>query len=589
MYGNGTLVSPGNGNNNSITTGSGQGDDEDTIIYSVDNATLLGLKQYYDKDVDIQICRRRKMQETFRAEWSVGRQQNGKETSRLAHFNTERYQRLLRAFFQEAHDYLMLFGFVGYYCVKDMPRWLERWQERQKETTMLVEDTEDDELPFGVIRLGLTVQDMCGTYQVVRREGSIRQRMVFECDDEKLGRRYNFYVFDQGATFEPLQQARRLNDPDADLVVLTPFMELYNSRCGIEEARTCLFDANYMATHPESFVVAKPLPEQKVEQIPEEVRYAFDNISTAAQANNLRRIELSTALANSQKEVIQSNSQRRPLRGRIGTLEGTGIDARGSNSLYQARKSLYLRPDMKESLEVLPESMDLARGPVPVTLLNVEDLQRRYESEICSVMDFPQCFLRPGHESSGGSSSNGASKPDHKNEARLVFAQKQLEETVINQQTVFQDLFVEVYARSFGALELLLQGENKAYKAQEIRLNFENLSVKTDQAIMGLLPLVLAGVVGDDEMRQLMTRNGILDEGESMQSRSERKKRLNAATMSEKKGDQKTKKKDKKASEKKKEPEPKTKDEKKRSASSSSSSESDEKPKRKKVKKDGSQ
>ncbi len=534
MYANGALVAPSLDGQGNMAMADDE-EDENAVTYAVDTATLMGLKQFYDKDADIQICRRRKLHATFRPEWSVGLWDEAQEheLQRLGHLNSERVKRLLRAFLSEAHDYLVLFGFVGYYCVKDMPSWLEQRAEEEYQTEC------DDELPFGVIRLGLTQQDTYGVFKLVQRQGSTQRRMVFRCTDEHLARRYEFYVFEQQPNFEPLQQERRLNDPNADLVVLTPFMELYNRRCVIEEARTCLMDANYMASHPESFVVAKPLPEQRTEMLPEEVRYAFDNISMAQQANNLRRIELSTALANGQKDALQQSSRRQPIRGRVGTLSGTGIDARGGASLYSERKSVFVRPDMKESLEVLPESMDLARGPPPVTLVSVEELQLRYESELCSLMDFPQCFLRLGQSGGGGGATKNKQQESKSGEAGLVFAQKQLEEEVEKQQTLFHELFVEAYERTFGALERQLDDEcekkTKSKRQGTVRLHFENVASKTDQAIISLLPLVQLGILGDDEFRRMILRNfGGLDEEETAQARAERKKRLTAATMPQK-------------------------------------------------------
>ena len=540
--------------------------DEDDVVQCVDRATLLGLKQYYDKDPDIQICKRRKIHETFRADWSVGLwdEKQEREVKRLAHLDTPRYKKLLRDFLTRAHDYLVLFQFVGYYCVKDMTAWYERMRLREararaieagalEETSSEADEEDDEPLPFGVIDLGLNLSDGYGTFKMVQRAGSVQRRLYFTCNDEVLAERYNFYVFDNGATFETLMEPRRLNDREADLAVLTPFMDLYNKRLEVEEARICLFDANFQSTHPESFVVAKPLPEQRVDQMPEPVRWGKDTMTQAGLENSMRRVELTTALAQDQLNVLKQQSRQGP---RTASLEGTGIDTMGAESLYSARRCRFQRPDLKESLKVLPESMDLARGPAPTPLVVLGELQQRYELEICSAMGFPHSFLRVGGgDGGGGGGQQKAAQESNKNEARLVFAQKEMEEQTEKQQEVFQSLFSEIYKRTFGRLSRGIRQETGGAKQRGApRLNFANISSKTDQAVIALLPLMLAGVLGDDEYRAMVARNyrGLVEEEEKPQARNERKKRLEAATMpkekeGEKKPAKKAKKKEKKA------------------------------------------
>lgn len=592
--------------------------DEDDLVQCVDRATLLGLKQYYDKDPDIQICKRRKIHETFRADWSVGLwdEQQEREVKRLVHMDNARYKKLLRDFLTRAHDYLVLFQFVGYYCVKDMTAWYERMRLREartrlvetgqlEETSSEVEEEEDEPLPFGVIDLGLNLSDGYGTFKLVQRAGSVQRRLHFTCNDEALAERYNFYVFDDGATFETLMEPRRLNDRDADLAVLTPFMDLYNKRLEIEEARICLFDANFQSTHPESFVVAKPLPEQRVDQMPEPVRWGKDTMTQAALENSMRRVELTTALAQDQLNALQQQRRTGP---RTASLEGTGIDTMGADSLYSARRSRFQRPDLKESLKVLPESMDLARGPAPTPLVVLGELQQRYELEICSAMGFPHSFLRVGAgDGGGGGGQQKGAQESNKNEARLVFAQKEMEEQTEKQQEVFQALFAELYRRTFGRLARGIRQETGGAKQRGTpRLNFANVSSKTDQAVIALLPLMLAGVLGDDEYRAMVARNyrGLVEEEEKPQARTERKKRLDAATMpkenaGEKKPAKKAKKKEKasakttkskkKASSSNGEKKTSTESGKEKKASSvSSSSESDKEKKEKKKTKKGS-
>jgi len=473
----------------------------DETRFSVDNATLIDLKKYYDKENDIQACRKRKLHETFRPEWTVGLwYETQHEVRRLTMLNREPWRSLLRQFLSEAHDYLTLFQFCGYYCVRDMARWVEELDTAAREGRQ-----PRDPLPFGVVALGMNRLDTYGTYVSVRAEDETRRHLVFECDNEALHRRYDFYVFDMGAVFEPLLEKRAYNDPDADIQVVSPFEELYRQRTLINEARTCLFDANFEATHPLSFIVAKPLPDSKLETVPEEIRFSMDSLALATSVHGLERINMSTTLAQATKDRMNRTRHDENW----GRAQHRRVDLEQA-TLYNERRLMFVRPDPRESLEVLPESMEVARGPVAVSLVNLEELQRRYEGDVCAQMEFPHFFMKPqAGDKSGGMASQGKASED-----QLVFAQAQLEEAVVKLQTVFQCLFTEAYARTFGVLDASLWRRPKDAHSVKARVHFPNVTSKTDGALTALLPFHQAGIVGDTALRQLIARNYGMDEAE---------------------------------------------------------------------------
>ncbi len=173
---------------------------------------------------------------------------------RVALLNNERYQRLLRNFLAEAHDHLMLFNFVGYYCVKDLAGWVQTVAERDTP----FDDQDDamgDTLPFGVVHLSVSDLDRYGTFKLQQRRGEMRRRLVFECTDEELSRNYDFYVFEHDAAFE---QQGRVCAGQATMLVITPFLELWQRSRELQETRCCGMDASFQGSHPESFVIVKP-------------------------------------------------------------------------------------------------------------------------------------------------------------------------------------------------------------------------------------------------------------------------------------------------------------------------------------------
>jgi hypothetical protein len=490
--------------------------DDDILQYDVDMSILTSLYQFYRKDPHIFRARQRKLYEAFRAKMSVGYWDPEKdvELTRVDRLNSARYKKLLRNFLTTAYDQLQLFGFVGYYCVKDIAAWLEQLSDEDF-TLDDQNDTLSDPLPFGIIPLGPTDSDVCGTYRVLRYPGEMRERLVFDCADDLLSKQYDFFVFRWDAEFEPVQDCV---STQPTLIVMSPFIELYCRRQELEESRTCGMDASFMGSHPESFIIVKPPPETSVEKISDSIRYTQNTLADASFRNSARRIELNAALVNEQLDQLQSRQGRQASP--LGTLKGSGIDTRGPSSLYTARKRRYVRPDVKETLEVLPESMELARGPAPVILLDIERLVQQYEIDVCSAMDFPVAFM--GTQRQGGQ-MGGA----RHNEADLALSQKHMDEQTVMMHEQFHNLFVEVYERTVGKLAQILPTEKR--QRGQIRLHFDHNASKPDKLVMSLLPLVNAGILHDDEFRALILRNLNMKDEETSTQRNERKKRIAAS------------------------------------------------------------
>jgi hypothetical protein len=374
-------------------------------------------------------------------------------------------------------------------------------------------------LPFGVIDLGLTRQDAYGQFALVRRDDRPEGELIFECTNDAMRERYDFFVLNDDPAFELLSRRDMAScfDSDGELAVVSPFAELYEMHHDLQQARTCLGDANFQATHPESFLVTKPLPDVNVEEVGGETRYGIDLLSGARLQEGARRMNSATDAARQRlfRPPALSLPKGSALGGydddRGGGGEGGGLGKQPTR--YQERRIQFDRTTLWDTLEELPCAVELERGPEPKMLINLADERRLYEQRVCELIKLPHVFFRPFGASSGasqgatkGGAGGGGGGGGGVGGGQLSFAQRQLDEAVASQHLLLSRLFGELYSRTYRRLDLLVLPPARAHRI-ETRLVFQHRHVKSDEAIHSLLPFYDAGLMTWDEVRELFVRN----------------------------------------------------------------------------------
>jgi hypothetical protein len=480
-----------------------------TSSYQVDNGTMQRLKEFYDNDVDIQTCRERKKTETLRhpcsIAWWLDEKVMLKEVPLLS---DKHYMKSLHDMMWIAQDYLSLFRYVALYYVKDMEAWLTK---------------KDGSLPFGVVELGISTQDNIGKYFWQRKEGQIQRELIFTCSDDSLLEKYDFYVFNDGAVFKPLVYRGAFSsfgDDVGEVIPLSPFTALCEDWNDLVEARTCLMDANFNATHPEAFIVSKPPPDTQIENVSDDIRYALDDIGHARSFASYDKAGTSSSAANGyRKKFIQSHGAR-------GTSQypilSKGIGEGGEEeeyTLYHERQATFPHPSMKDTMVEMPNYMEVIRGPAPTSLIKPEELALRYEHKICGLMNFPHLFFKA---TSGGVSGSGGTKSSLSGggagNGGLLFAQRQLEDSICKQQMAFDQIFSLLYEKTFARLDEQFFGEAPSHVREvrhriTVRMKFDTRIKKTDESIRDLLPFFQHGIVSGEEVRDKVLHNyGIIVE-----------------------------------------------------------------------------
>lgn len=448
--------------------------DDDLIHYQVSASRMMALYYFCMKDKDIAACLYRKHVELFKSEWTI-ELVNVKTEARIepALLNDAKLKGALQAFLLDASDMLLLFNFFGYYCVKDVPAWLEEDPFRIA-----------TELPFGLIPMrasggvaSVTGGFLYGSYELVIDPKTMREEVRFECEDDRLKARYDFHVFSDNARFVPTAADGCVNLCGASLLSevmpVSIFLPLYQDRSLIEEAMECQADANFMASHPVAFQTAKPLPDAKIDSLTEDYMFSMDSMLDAQQVDSARK----------QMFAIQSAAQ---VLNKMNATLDKGAAVQPEDLIYNQRRYKYRRPTVTEGLHTIPDNLDVSQMQTPASLIDIADRQRRYENDVCGAIRVPFILFKYYGAQSSGALSGGSV-----NEEQINFYRNVLYEEVINQQECFNTVFQQLYEHTYGTLEQYVLKSSAIVPT----LTFNNVITKSNVAILNLLALYNAGTI----------------------------------------------------------------------------------------------
>lgn len=435
------------------------------VVYIIDSATMREMKQFYERDSDIDICRRR-LHESFNHRCTIAWwYKNAVELKRGHHrFNTPSYMTKLHAMFWKAMDYLTLFRFVGFFFVRDIHQWFKEHGQSD----------DDCELPFELIELGLSQQEQHGCFIQRRRAYTQRRELLFRCRKRWVVERYDVYIHDQGPVFRPLCNTTEETDAGANVSPVSPFFPLYGERKRIIEAKLFEGDANNFATHPEPFLQNKLLPDADIEDVPERLRFDSDNLADLLRSETTHRVNVG---ARNTERYISTTLNKKGRRAQEAEDEAKSAfqefmdedEETAGDTPYARRLETFDRPSLKSMLKPLPANTSLVRGPPPHVLIKPSELQHEYEDRVCNLMGVPHLYYNPYTHTSNKSSLT----PSH-----LRFSGDRMADSVARVEKIFEDLFYELYKRTLGRLDYELfcskDAEGVAIaKDIEARMKFE--------------------------------------------------------------------------------------------------------------------
>jgi hypothetical protein len=511
---------------------------------------IIDLNEFCDGDKDISACRDKLIDEMFRHEWFIALFKEGLPFSELTMLNKPFFRNALKLIYLEARDFIDRFKFLGYYFVQDIDGWVNSVTQSRKQKTVLQlrsqvisgpvttpfvdnlfmeeeeststttteeedeweEDEEDynrevrenilNNLPFGVIPVGRNEQESYGYFAEVENTDTMQKTLVFNCTNEFLSQKYHYRVMNMGAKFHYLYNCG-FGTPQ--LIPISPFAVLREDKERIEEAIETLYDANSMNTYPENFMIAKPQPDAKVDDVVEDNLYAFDTLLGAKQADNIERQDL--AMENARCQV-----QRIAMKRTIGYLGrcGAGGPVQVNSTLIWDRKRKYNRPSVNEAMKYIPNSVEITPPRPSQPLVNVGELIRKYENDVCTVMNLPYVFFKPHSHAFDMTGNKKSRLSSMGNTTQNDMYQKLLESEVRNQQTLFNTIFRELYERTFERLDRQVFRAHpypELFDGVKAAIQFNNEVVKSDQALTDLLKFYDKNLVAAELIQPLIHKS----------------------------------------------------------------------------------
>jgi len=447
------------------------------------------------------------------------------------------------------HDFLVRFKFVGLYFVKDMEEWAHQ-------ITVVAENLSDDEfddefesgiegdkkgefnkkrvykqhtldlfyntiaenLPFGVIPMDSTVSGTYGQYVVTEDRLAMRREITFEPVDPLMEELFDFKVIDRDVKFldtDPNCVIGKINTND-ELVPLSPFIDLFLQSELIREAETQIFDYNSMQVYREEYAIAVPQPDAPISNMTDQHLYSVNTILGLKQMENMEKEDF--AMKNAQSNInrlLMDDSLHRPTFDNL--QPSIGLQRLIDNK----------RPQRTHFLKLISQSVQIPNLSHNAPTHNIEQMRSKYDNDVCSIMALPYVFYKPygNHHNTSSSTSNqshsgggGGGGGGENNGSKLEFAQKLVDNECVEQHRLFDELFREIYMRTFSKLNVTLfdKGMKKQSNSRvgvDVGIRFDRVIVKSDDAVRNLVQYYQAGVIDGNIIRRFIYQNyGITDE-----------------------------------------------------------------------------
>lgn len=433
---------------------------------------LLAIHTFVYTNSEISTCLTKKHREMFKTPWFVAWFHENEEFFRPALFNKSPHmRRQLEQFFIDMSDMILIYGFAGYYYVKNMEKWIVSNPDNYLDT-----------LPFGVIPMrAATINSdgmrqgrscMYGRYVYYTNTYSMKEMIVFECDDKNRERHYSFGVFNNGAKFVPmydgLAPVSGIHTSYGDLVPITQFTTLYRKKSLIEEAIEDQYDANFNLSHPQTFVTPRHIPDNKVTDISESLYYGADTLSGARQSDSAA------------KQLYATQSVRW-LVNKLNHQANSGKPDEGENATRVKRKKAHGRTDQADGVHTIAGYVDVLTTHSPAVIVNIDTAQNQFEEEVCNAVGLPYIFYR--YDSgvtarSSGSKGGGGGHSSH-NEEMLNFFKTVLYEEMDHVFGILNRLFSEVYELTYRIIDRYSLSTHLAEKEENKETEKQKEKTKT--------------------------------------------------------------------------------------------------------------
>ncbi len=434
---------------------------------------MQALYTFVHTNSEISSCLRKKHRELLKSKWFVAWFHDNEEFFRPALFSNPDMRHLLEQFLLDMSDMILIYGFAGYYFIKNMEKWIAR------DPTQYLHS-----LPFGVIPMRSAVTsnytsihnkpNMYGCYVYYTNTHTMKEMIGFECSDKHLETNYSFGVFNNGAKFVPMYDglAPISNSHSAygDLVPVSPFTALYRKKSLIEEAIEDQYDANWALSHPQTYVTPRHIPDSKVSEISESMYYSADTLSNARHNDSAAKQLHATQ---SVKWLVSKLNQQ---------AQG-GKKDEAENQLRNVRKRTHCRPDQTEGIHTIAGYVDITQTHSASVIVNIDTAQNQFEEEVCNTIGLPFIFYRndSGVTARSSGAKGGGGGHTATNEEQLNFYKTILYEEMDNVFETMNRLFGEVYSLTYRLIDIISLSTHYAEEEEKAQQKLKEKAQKTQK------------------------------------------------------------------------------------------------------------
>lgn len=419
----------------------------------IDAAHDAQLEYYYRNDMVISKTSEMLANAVFRNEWLV--RWGGVVV--MAYFKVAAVKEALEKLLRDMRDMLRLKKYVGLYVYKNMGLWMREFEESMKFNNG-VPDV-NVVLPCGLVR-----PEMGRFIQIAPRGVYSAARMLqFESADEELDSVYRFIVCDRGARFYDttvtgsarggqlgelsVHSAISLNSHT--IRVASTFAELYEMRSKLHEAENYLFEAGFSSAFPLSYMTAKSMPNDAIDELTDESLTTARDMNDARSGKSLHTMKMTMNRALQVAKAI--SSAMTTASGQRVTMDsaGTAMERMATapdQTIRRGLANLYGRVDPSDNIVPMADFVDINTPHAPAVLIDVPALRTQYEIAVCRCMDVPYSFYRTEIESAGNKS--GASN--------MILSESIISDAVADEQKVYGQIFSWLYMNAFGVLDKAL-------------------------------------------------------------------------------------------------------------------------------------
>jgi len=405
------------------------------------------------------------------------------------------FKKYIEDFLFKLYIFQKTFGFCIYYVVKDIFKWVNKYEKTIKKLGRDINIHDNFINPFGFINI-----DLVNIYYETE-QNKIGYKLNAIPRNERLLLKYEFFVLNFNFNEEKIRipnyllvnnNSRNFFDyienqqNDKKTTLIKPrsiFSQIKISWFLIQEAILSRGDANFMSTHPETFIIPAPLKDVPLENIASDNLYAMDDLENAQDINNQKRSRVLLSYAQETLEGIRQSSS-------LGITNDINI--------RKTRKAIFSHTDMMDGIQMIPaEASQIHSTHSPQSIIDIEQELSLFEKNIADIFSLPYQLY----------SEKQKTEKKNKGGSSVESIIKIMENEINNIQFFISDIFFDIYQNSFGKIENFILKEKITIKKDiylydnsiimnSTQLQFYNQKVIFDEKILILVQLFEKGIVG---------------------------------------------------------------------------------------------